>query len=167
MGLSTTLGLAAARTPPLPEQPYPSLAYYDEAGRLLFTGRDTDIVRFAAALDLSDTRLLVLHGESGLGKSSFLRAGVIPYLEESCAGYRFLRGPDGRVVIVQAAGDPVGRLAQALLDMTWRRLEYETPTGEPLVIDLRPVLDEALGARLTCPACARRCSPTPACWRRC
>ena len=89
---------AAPRPPPrrpLPEQPYRSLAYYDWKDRALFTGRDADVVRFAATLDRPDTRILVLHGESGTGKSSFLRAGVIPYLEEECVGYRFLRRPDG------------------------------------------------------------------------
>ena len=114
----------------LPTSPTVRWPYYDHADRLLFTGRDADVVRFAATLDLPDTRILVLHGESGLGKSSFLRAGVIPYLEEECVGYRFLRGHDGRCVIMQAAKDPVGRLAQALLDMTARPVEYPTPTGE-------------------------------------
>ena len=52
------------------------IAYYDYTDRLLFTGRDADVVRFAATLDRPDTRILVLHGESGIGKSSFLRAGV-------------------------------------------------------------------------------------------
>ena len=42
------------RQPPeLPEQPYRSLGYYDRADRALFTGRDADIVRFAATLDRS------------------------------------------------------------------------------------------------------------------
>ena len=121
----------------LPAEPYRSLGYYDEADRALFTGRDADVVRFAATLDRPDTRILVLHGESGIGKSSFLRAGVIPYLEEECVGYRFLRRPDGAVVIIQAAKDLVGQLAQALLDMTATPLEYPTPDGE-LVTDRPP-----------------------------
>ena len=70
---------------------------------------------------------MILHGESGLGKSSFLRAGVIPYLEEECLGYRFLRRDDDSIVIIQLAKDPVGQIAQALLDATGRPLEYETP----------------------------------------
>ena len=118
--------------PSLPEAPYPSLGYYDEADRALFTGRDADVVRFAATLDRPDTRIMILHGESGIGKSSFLRAGVIPYLEEECVGYRFFRRPDGAVLIVQAAKDLVGQLAQALLDATATTLRYDTPDGEPL-----------------------------------
>ena len=149
MGTATAapdLAPAPSKTAELPAKPYPSLGYYDEADRLLFTGRDADIVRFCATLDLPDTRILVLHGESGLGKSSFLRAGVIPYLEEECSGYRFLRGPDGSRVIVQVSKDPVGRLAQALLDMTAAPVTYTTPTGDARAIDLRAVLDDALGA---------------------
>lgn len=131
--------------PGLPEHPYRSLGYYDEADRALFTGRDADVVRFAATLDLSDTRIMVLHGESGIGKSSFLRAGVIPYLEHECVGYRFFRRPDGSVLIVQAAKDLLGQLAQVLLDATAIPLRYETPDGERLAVDLRRVLDDALG----------------------
>ncbi len=136
-----------AETLTLPDQPYRSLAYYDYTDRLLFTGRDADVVRFAATLDWPDTRILVLHGESGIGKSSFLRAGVIPYLEEECVGYRFLRDAKGQVVIIQASKDPVGRLAVGLLEMTSRPLEYPAPTGDVRTIDLRPVLDEALGTQ--------------------
>ena len=130
---------------PLPDEPYRSLAFYDEKDRALFTGRDADVVRFAATLDLPDTRILILHGESGTGKSSFLRAGVIPYLEEECVGYRFFRRPDGAVLIIQAAKDLVGQLAQALLDATATLLRYDTPDGEPHTVNLRRVLDEILG----------------------
>ena len=128
----------------MPAQPYRSLGYYDRADRALFTGRDADIVRFAATLDRPDTRILILHGESGLGKSSFLRAGVIPYLEEQCIGYRFLRRDD-EIVIIQVAKDPIGQIAQALLDATAQPLEYATPDGELIRINLRKPIDEVLG----------------------
>jgi tetratricopeptide (TPR) repeat protein len=130
----------------LPARPYRSLGYFDRADRALFTGRDADIVRFAATLDRSDTRILILHGESGLGKSSFLRAGVIPYLEEQCVGYRFLRRQDDSVQIIPMTKDAVGQIAQALLDATARPLEYPTPEGDSITIDLRQPIDELLGA---------------------
>src|SRR5439155_2354037 len=129
----------APEPPGLPDAPYRSLAFYDEKDRALFTGRDADVVRFAATLDRPDTRVLILHGESGTGKSSFLRAGVIPYLEAECVGYRFFRRPDGSVLIVQAAKDLVGQLTQALLEATETLLRYDTPDGEPLEVDLRRV----------------------------
>jgi WD40 repeat protein len=138
------LAPAVIEQPTLPGEPYRSLAYYDHGDRLLFTGREPDVVRSAATLDMADTRILVLHGESGIGKSSFLRAGVIPYLENECIGYRFLRDPDGRLVIIQATRDPVGQLAVGLLDMTERPLEYRPPRGEAQPIDLRAVLNEAV-----------------------
>ena len=40
---------------------------------------------------------------------------------------------------------PIGQIAQALLDATARPLEYQTPAGEPIRIDLRQAIDEVLG----------------------
>ena len=132
--------------PPLPDQPYRSLAFYDWKDRALFTGRDADVVRFAATLDRPDTRILVLHGESGTGKSSFLCAGVIPYLEEECVGYRFLRRPDGSMRIIQPAKDLVGGAAQHMLEATATTLRYKTPEGGQEAVNLRLLVDEAIGA---------------------
>jgi len=70
---------------------------------------------------------------------------VIPFLEEECFGYRFLRRDDDTIVIIQVAKDPVGQIAQALLDATGRPLEYETPAGEAIRIDLRQEIDSVLG----------------------
>jgi Tetratricopeptide repeat/AAA ATPase domain/Bacterial tandem repeat domain 1 len=129
----------------LPGEPYRSLYFYDEKDRALFTGRDADVVRFAATLDLPDTRIMILHGESGIGKSSFLRAGVIPYLEGQCFGYQFFRDAHHSLLITQAATDLVGQLAQALLDASEASLRYYTPDGEEVRVNLRQMLDKALG----------------------
>lgn len=46
-------------------------------------GRQQDIQHLMARLSRRDCKLIVLHGESGVGKSSLLSAGLIPTLENS------------------------------------------------------------------------------------
>src|SRR5262249_38186011 len=109
---------------PLPEKPYRPLTPYDREDRALFAGRDEDVAQFADVLDKSSTRIMLLHGGSGVGKSSFLRAGVVPYLEDAGTGYRALRdrtpdpeeetpvAEDDRLVLAIRAGqDLAGQIA--------------------------------------------------------
>jgi formylglycine-generating enzyme required for sulfatase activity len=152
---STSIQLATTveKLPPLPEEPYRSLAYYDRPDRALFAGREDDVERFATLLDDASTRILVLHGESGVGKSSFLRAGVIPYLEDECLGYRFLRTRNvdvaadnyGTVIFIRATNDLFGQLAQALCEFCAKPYNYRTPLGEMVSVDLPGILREATG----------------------
>jgi tetratricopeptide (TPR) repeat protein len=128
---------------PLPDLPYLPLGSYGPGHRALFAGRDEDIARFALILDRAETRVMVLHGESGVGKTSFLRAGLIPYLEEDCIGYRFLRDRSGvdegartPVLFVRATEDPAAQMAQALCESVARPVHYRTPTGEVIKVDL-------------------------------
>jgi hypothetical protein len=51
------------------------------ADHLLFSGRDAEIN--AITQQIISSRLLVLYGSSGLGKSSLLKAGVYPKLREN------------------------------------------------------------------------------------
>jgi WD40 repeat protein len=126
--------------PPLPEHPYRSLAYYDREHRALFAGRDADVQRFALLLDEADSRILVLHGQSGVGKSSFLRAGLIPFLENDCIGYQFLRdrqeGRDEPILFIRATSDPAGPLAKALCDFCARREKYATPLASKALVEV-------------------------------
>ncbi len=133
--------------PPLPDEPYLPLAAYGPDHRALFAGRDDDIMRFARVLGRPETRVLVLHGESGVGKSSFLNAGVIPYLDDVAIGYRF-HGEDGKpgsVLFVRATDDPAGQVAEALADFAARPYRFTTPAGDEQAVDLAAVLAGALG----------------------
>ena len=132
---------------PLPDEPYLPLAAYGPEHRALFAGRDDDITRFARVLGRPETRVLVLHGESGVGKSSFLIAGVIPYLDDVAIGYRF-HGEDGKpgsVLFVRATDDPAGQVAEALADFAARPYRFTTPAGDEQAVDLAAVLAGALG----------------------
>jgi WD40 repeat protein len=71
--------------------PYPGLFAFEEEDAPIYFGRDAEslhlIERFRARRTLGGARLLVLLGASGSGKSSLLRAGVIPRLRRSGRGW--------------------------------------------------------------------------------
>ena len=74
--------------PPAPgEPPYKGMQYFDEADTDLFFGREALTARLVKRVDecLSNTteqiRFLALIGASGSGKSSILRAGLIPTIK--------------------------------------------------------------------------------------
>ena len=160
----------AGPPPPLPDHPYRSLDVYDREHRALFVGRDDDVIRFALVLDDARTRVVLLHGESGVGKSSFLRAGVIPYLEDECVGYRALRSSGGgdsnaSLLFVRATGDPVGQIAQALCDACERPYPVSRPDGTSSEVDLPGLLSGLLGGCRRPPlGSAPRFSRTRPCW---
>src|SRR5262249_50057909 len=133
---------------PLPDEPYLPLASYGLEHRALFAGREDDVERFARALGRPETRVLVLHGESGVGKSSFLYAGVIPYLDDVAVGYRFSgeeAGQTGGVLMVRrATDDPAGQIAEALADFAARPYCFTTPAGDEQAVDLAAALAGAL-----------------------
>jgi hypothetical protein len=59
-------------------KPYKFLDYFDPSDRAIFFGRDPDIARFSGYI--KTRKLVVLYGESGVGKTSLIRAGLIPKL---------------------------------------------------------------------------------------
>ncbi len=67
--------------------PYPGLLTFQEEDAAVYFGRDGDIRRMIERLNLRRTiggaRLITLLGASGAGKSSLLRAGVIPRLRRA------------------------------------------------------------------------------------
>jgi formylglycine-generating enzyme required for sulfatase activity len=73
------------------ERPYPGLRPFDAADGRYFFGRDEDTGRVVARL--RNAGMVLVAGSSGVGKSSLVRAGVLPYLvarglDETGAGER-------------------------------------------------------------------------------
>ncbi len=74
----------------LPVEPYRFLTPFTAATRGIFFGRDTDLQRFRETWEHPDRPALVLlTGASGVGKTSFLSARIIPALEDT--GHRVVR----------------------------------------------------------------------------
>jgi hypothetical protein len=86
------------------ESPYKGLARYEEEDAPYFFGRDADAELVVA--NLLAARLTLLFGESGVGKSSLLHAGVAPRL----------RGADDLLLVLFSdwRGDAASSLAAAL-----------------------------------------------------
>ena len=83
--------------------PYKYLNYYDPEDADIFYGREVEApLIYRKTLNHS---LLVLFGQSGVGKTSLLRAGVAPLLLAD--GYRF--------AYARALGDPLAAVRQAVM----------------------------------------------------
>lgn len=75
------------------DSPWPGLKPYGEQDADLFFGREGDVVECVERL--LDNGLLVVGGASGCGKSSLLRAGLIPELGRRGLSAVLLRASDG------------------------------------------------------------------------
>lgn len=88
--------------------PYRGLRVFEERHRALFFGRSTEID--ALADRLRSEPLVVVAGDSGVGKSSLCRAGVLPLVREGALGERHR----WNVAIVAPGRAPLLALADAL-----------------------------------------------------
>lgn len=67
-----------------PRNPYKGLKYFEEKDTQFYFGRDDDIEKIIPKLSsLSENRFFSIIGISGVGKSSFINAGLIPKLKNN------------------------------------------------------------------------------------
>jgi WD40 repeat protein/energy-coupling factor transporter ATP-binding protein EcfA2 len=91
--------------------PFPGLRSYRISEADWFFGRTGK--SDAMAKKLARGRFLAIVGESGCGKSSLVRAGLLSTLE---AGLLANAGSRWKIVDMHPGGDPIGRLSAALLE---------------------------------------------------
>lgn len=113
----------------LPARPYPGLRPFGKDEWPIFFGRErmTDEV----IQRLLGQQFLVVHGDSGCGKSSLIRAGVLPRLEQEAA-----RGGARWKTCAATPGDePLKNLARALVDLEGDGAD------ESLLVELRRMMN--------------------------
>ncbi|MEP7157998.1 MAG: adenylate/guanylate cyclase domain-containing protein [Chloroflexota bacterium] len=96
---------SAEESPPTPgESPYRGLQAFEESDADLFFGREAIVDELAERLN--EARFLALIGASGSGKSSILRAGLMPRLRR--------HGDGARVLLLTPTAHPIEELAATL-----------------------------------------------------
>ena len=96
---------------PISTNPFPGLRPFRTDEDYLFFGREGQSEEILRRLRLN--RFVAVVGTSGSGKSSLIRAGLLPYL---FGGFMSGAGSHWRVAILRPGSDPIGNLAHALND---------------------------------------------------
>src|SRR5512134_3697343 len=94
-----------------PQHPWPGLASFTEETRAYFHGREDEVNELARRVQRK--LLTILFGQSGLGKTSILRAGIVPRLrrEGLCPVYV-------RIDYAPESPSPSEQIKQAILRAT-------------------------------------------------
>ena len=121
---STKLALVALNKTDIQERIAPEIA---ASGRLL------DIERLVERLGRNDHKLIVIHGQSGVGKSSLVNAGLVPALKNKSVGIQDYLPVAMRVYTNWV--EELGRLMREALEQKGRArseefLEYEASGSE-------------------------------------
>ena len=137
--LSTSCVRTGERMPEILEvtAPYAGLRPFEQHEAEIFFGRESHVDRLLEILQR--TRFLAVIGPSGSGKSSLVRAGMLPALAAGWLG----TGSDWRIVTMRPGDHPLRRLATGLLEPTALG-EQLLPGGNDLDrLETTPALIEA------------------------
>jgi WD40 repeat protein/tetratricopeptide (TPR) repeat protein len=92
-------------------------------------GRLPDVNRLIERLSRNDHKLTIVHGSSGVGKSSLINAGLVPALETRIIGARATLP-----VVQKVYGDWVGELERRLTEalVSWKVGRWDSSNEQPL-----------------------------------
>jgi WD40 repeat protein len=157
---------------PLPGSPYRPFAAFAATERALFFGRENDMLRGALVTDQAEAVGVLLHGSPAVGKTSYLQAGLLPYLEQESVGYQVLRDRspletpvaerDYPILILRCTDDLAGQFADALSVFCAQPFVYTTPTQTQVTVDLPKLLQQTVTGIAGTSSTAIRASATVA-----
>ena len=82
--------------------PYPGLMHFTRKYAPVFFGREAEVREILDRMCLPERRFIIVSGDSGVGKSSVVDAGILPKLEDgalpdndSCVSVRMVPGQSG------------------------------------------------------------------------
>jgi hypothetical protein len=113
--------------PPLPARPYPGLRPFNEDEWAIFFGREVHAAEAIARVKRHG--MVMVHGSSGCGKSSLIRASVLPSLETD----HDVDGRAWRTATMRPSQGPLGRLAEILGEtLPPPPASADQPLGDPV-----------------------------------
>ena len=98
------------------------------------SGRKIDVDKLLESIGRNDKKIIVIHGQSGVGKSSLVNAGLIPALENKAIGFK-----DNLPVTIRVYNSWLPELAKQLLDVLPAKLkpaELKLDTQEEFILKL-------------------------------
>ena len=119
-----------------PATPYKGLkGTHTSEDAAIFAARDADAKRCVRVLT-GPASVVMLHGRTGCGKSSFLRAALKPLLERIDTGLWFA-GTSGTFIVVRSGLTPLRQVAGAIFDLAH---DLKDSSNAPHFGDLKQVL---------------------------
>jgi WD40 repeat protein len=93
------------------EAPYRGILSYEEAHASLYFGREEEVAEAVSVL--RSRSVVILTGASGSGKSSFMKAGIVPALREQSEEHGAIR-----VMALRPGSAPLAAVRHALLELS-------------------------------------------------
>lgn len=132
--------IGAGQLQPQRQTTNPALTNVEHQGmvalEILASGRQQDVNRLIERISRNDQKLTVIYGQSGVGKSSIVNAGLVPALKQTSFGAR-----DALPIVIQVYTDwcnSLGRgLVNALKELRNIRLNALLDSAESVIEELR------------------------------
>jgi hypothetical protein len=126
-----------------PTAPYKGLNFYTASDAPLFCERDAEVEACGQLAAHFGTKMLLLHGRTGTGKSSFLRAGLFPRIFLGKPNFFCLTEPDtGEPCLIRSTADPIASITDTLHSKLQQASEFK---------DVPSQLRQQAVEQLTCP----------------